>query len=108
MLDVKVKLNCGDAPVGSPKPVIGYSFTANGIPGIPAGANDYEYVDVTDIPVDLDVFAANFHRFQVLGTTVELQPGESLGDRVIDPIDIDDSVPQALGRANKVSIFENL
>jgi len=106
---MKIRLNCGSAPMGSPKPVLAYAFAVNGIPsGDPAFTDEYEYVDDTAIPVDLSVFADNFHRFETLGGTVALMGSESLDDRIIDPGDIDNSVPMALSRANKVNIFENL
>lgn len=106
---MKVMLSCGSAPIGSPKPVLSYAFAIKGVPsGELAFDDEREYVDPEDIPVAIDVFAGNFHKFETLNGVVALQGGESLGDRVIDSGDVDNTVPQALSRANKVNIFENL
>jgi len=94
---------------GSDKVIIGAMLTVNDMSHLTPNAA-WHQVELTDLPVDFETFSNNFEKYQVTdyATTpvVELQSGETLGDRVLSTIDT--SIPMALERANQATIFQNL
>jgi hypothetical protein len=92
------------------KAVTGFSIAVNvdRDPLAPAETDDYIFIVDEDLPVAFDIFAANFTRYEIAGSVPVLMPGESLDGRVLDPLDIDDSIPMALARANTSLLFQNL
>ncbi len=104
-----IVLHFVDHPPGFAKPVACASMSVRRDPlALPAETEDTKYVLDTDIPVALDVFFKNFDKFEVDSGVVQLQGGESLTGRRIDPGDVSETYPLALARANDVSIFSTL
>jgi hypothetical protein len=95
---------------GGHKVVKGFSIAVNENrdPDAEVETDEYVFIDDEDLPVAFDVFAANFHRYEIVASVPVLLAGESLEGRVIDPADIDDSIPMALARANTSTLFQNL
>lgn len=69
----------------------------------------FRYIQDTDLPVDVETFLNNFDKFEMVGGTVPvtLISGEVVTNRYNSTL-IDASLPLALTRANKATIFQNL
>lgn len=93
--DINAVSLCGGTPLAS---------------AIAAGnsSDDYEYVEDTDLPTDIETFLNNFEKYEIVGGNIQLRSGAVVGSRYIDVGDRDNTYPMALKRANSATIFANL
>jgi hypothetical protein len=66
------------------------------------------YIYETTLPVSLKVFANNFNKFKVVGSTVSQISGSVLNGRSIASEDVNNDTPMSIYRANKVTMFSGL
>lgn len=94
---------------GPQKLVYGVSTYVNPIPGgPPVETDDYLFIEDTDLPVSFEVFCENFDKYEIVAGAVQLISGATIDSRYIESGDVDDTLPQTLSRANKVTIFNAL
>lgn len=77
----------------------------------------YRFIDASVLPVDLETFLNNFDKYEIVGGVGDdmvdgivptLKSGETVSDSRYMSSYIDDTIPEALERANKATIFTNL
>lgn len=74
----------------------------------------YRFIEDTDLPTDVETFLNNFEKYEIAGGfggnagVIQLKSGEVVTPSRYTTDRVDDTIPKALERANKATIFENL
>ena len=88
--------------------VLEVGIDASPADGTGTGLSEVFYIPDGDMPVSTSVFADNFHRYQWVPNVPVLIGGQTLGDRVIAPGNVDNSIDLSLKRANTTSWYAHL